>query len=187
MFKRLHLLFLSSFCAVIVFHGIHANDGELYVHSNRKGCVPVKSREPCPASKLDGVNTMNYDNHIGETQSLMKDAVAANGNNSDCTTALKIALCSTFIPKCFEDGSKDYGSGNASCWKANATCQYPVIHNFEKFCKTLPVGKQPLPKCILPTESIDGACPQPEYKVWGITELCSIRTACSFLVHMCEE
>ena len=158
------LLFASFFGALALGH---ANHGKFYVYSNRKGCVAVQSQPLCPASLLNPWHAMNYDDYIRDMQAILDAVERRNVNNTECIAAFRTAFCSKITPKCFEDGSVDYGNGNAQCWKANKTCEDIVVSHFDEIiCQTIPAeGKQPPVKCILPSSPIGGSCPQPEYKV----------------------
>lgn len=145
--------------------GNHAEDGKYFVFSNRKGCVTVLSQPPCPATQLNPVNAKHYRKGVREMEALMDAVRYANQGNTECITNFEKAHCSILTPKCFQDGSKDYGSGNAACWKANATCEHLLVTDFQDFCRSIPKVKQALPKCVLPSGYIEGHCPQPEYKV----------------------
>jgi hypothetical protein len=67
-------------------------------------------------------NFVHRVNSIRDMQGILDEVEGSNTNNSDCIRAFKAAYCSKLTPKRFENGSKDFGNGNAACWKANTTC-----------------------------------------------------------------
>ena len=160
--KKIGILLFFAFI-ICSFALSCANHGKFYVYSNRKGCVPVQNHSLCPASELNPKHATNLDDHVKDMQAILDSIEKENANNSVCIEAFKTAYCSKLTPKCFADGSVDFGPGNAACWKANQTCKGSF--DFQGFCQSIPDGKQPFQKCILPSDPINGSCPQPEYKV----------------------
>lgn len=166
------------FASVLISHfnsvaqASQTNDSKYYIYANRKGCETIKSQQGiCPESKLNPVYAANYDNSIERTQRIIKNIEDWNKNHRECIIAFKKSFCSRIAPKCFEDGSNDFGDGRDQCWKANRTCRYKYFYDFEGFCLGIPKGKQPLAECIFPSKSINGSCPKPKYKVGNIIVL----------------
>ena len=167
-FRCVFLLFALFSCTVLFnsAHGSSNSRQKFYVLSNRKGCVAVQSKTACPASKLRPDMAIEYHLAVRDAQMLFDHVEAANINNSECIAAFKTAYCKRTAPKCFDNGSVDFGDGRIACWKINTTCEDVVISDLEDFCQSIPVaGKHSLDECVLPSRRINGPCPQPEYKV----------------------
>jgi hypothetical protein len=140
------------------------DDSQFYVSSNRLGCEMVHSVHPCPATQLNPELAIDYETDADMVNLTLDDASAANASQ-ECILALRKTYCSVFTPRCFVNGSRDYGDARMDCWKANRTCPLDIFK--EGLCESLQVGLQPLGACVKPSKPIKGSCPQPKLKVGG--------------------
>lgn len=135
---------------------------QFYFSSNRLGCEKVRSQQPCPATSLSPDLAIDYHTDV-EMVNITLDDVKMNNASQECISALTTAHCSSLTPRCFVNGSKDYGDARTACWQANKTC--PLDSLKEGYCNSLKVGLQPLSACVKPSKPINGSCPQPKFKV----------------------
>ena len=135
--------------------------GIFHVSSNRLGCEMVESQEPCPATLLSPDLAIDYETDTGMVNITLDDARALNAS-AECISALTTTYCSKLIPRCYPNGSKDFGDARKACLKANKTCPQDSL---EAPCETIKVGLQPLSRCVEPSKDINGSCPKPKYKV----------------------
>ena len=157
-----------------------APDGQLYVFSDRKGCVSVKSQMPCTVSGQ--LNT-----YLAKTYNQSNNAVASQiqlykrlGLDNNCVQALQKSLCSQVAPKCSTiDDTSDYGDTKALCNDVYSSCPKNIVDALKKngFCQSMKTGKQPnSPACVAPSTPVTGVCPQPQFKV-SVQDICHIFTS----------
>ena len=146
-----------------------APDGQLYVFSDRKGCVSVQSQTPCTVSwQLNNyfAKTYKQTNEIAATQTKLFRNL---GVDSDCVQALQKILCSQVTPKCSTvDDTSDYGDTKTLCNDVYSSCPKNVVDALKKngLCQLVITGKQPnSPACVAPSTRVTGVCPQPQFKV----------------------
>ena len=156
-------LFLSPL-AVVRGTGTHNGSTNFYLSSNRKGCVQVESQQPCPVSVLSPDIALDYEDDAETVYERLNETRGKHASQ-ECLAALTTTFCSSLTPRCFVNGSKDYGDASAACWKANSTCPRDTLE--EGRCDSLKTGLQPLSSCVQPSKPINGSCPQPKYKVRG--------------------
>ena len=146
-----------------------APDGQLYVFSERKGCVSVQSQEPCTVS-------WQLNNYLATIYKQSSDIVASQmklykslGLEDDCLEALQNTLCSQYAPRCSPaDDTSDYGDKTTLCNDVYSSCPQNIADSLKKnnFCQSLKTGKNPnRAACVAPSTSITGVCPQPQFKV----------------------
>ena len=146
-----------------------APDGQMYVFSNRKGCVSVQSQEPCTVSwQLNNYQAKIYKQVNGVVVFLMK-LYRSQGLDVDCLEALQNTLCSQYAPRCSTaDDTSDYGDKTTLCNDVYSSCPQNVEDRLKEsnFCQSLKTGKNPnSAACVAPSTSITGVCPQPQFKV----------------------
>ena len=140
---------------------------ELYVFAERdSGCVSVDSVEPCPVTwKLSATSARFYKQQAHLT-GVVVNGLESLSVNDECKNAIKITLCGQAAPKCFADGSQDYGDVAMACPKIYSKCppQVSELFKLQKLCDMVNSGKKAKPKCIAPPK-VEGNCPRPTYKV----------------------
>ena len=146
-----------------------APDGQLYVFSNRKGCVSVQSQEPCTVSwQLNNYRATIY-KQVNEIVASEMKIYRSLGLDVDCLEALRNTLCSQSTPRCSTaDDTSDYGDKTTLCNDVYSSCPQNVVDSLKKnnFCQSLKTGKNPnSAACVAPSTSITGVCPQPQFKV----------------------
>ena len=156
-----------------------APDGQLYVFSDRKGCVSVQSQMPCTVSGQ--LNT-----YLAKTYSQSNNVVASQiqlykrlGLDNNCVQALQKSLCSQVAPKCSTiDDTSDYGDTKALCNDVYSSCPKNIVDALKNgFCQSMKTGKQPnSPACVAPSTPVTGVCPQPQFKV-SVQDICHIFTS----------
>jgi hypothetical protein len=155
-------IWLSSLVYVIQGDTNATDISQFHFSSERLGCDSVSSEYICPASALSPDLALDYETDA-EMVNLTLEDIKANNASQECISAIITTYCSGFTPRCFVNGSRDYGDARKACWKANRTC--PVDSIEEGFCESLKVGLQPLSACVKPSKPINGSCPQPKFKV----------------------
>ena len=146
-----------------------APDGQLYVFSDRKGCVSVQSQMPCTVS-------WQLNTYLAKTYNQSNNAVALQiklyrelGLDNNCIQALQKSLCSQVAPNCSTvNDTSDYGDTKTLCDDVYSSCPQGTVDGLkdEDFCQSLKTGKQPnSPACIAPLKPVTGVCPQPQFKV----------------------
>ena len=160
-----------------------APDGQLYVFSDRKGCVSVESQTPCTVSwQLNTylAKTYNQSNNAVTSQTQLYKRL---GLDNACVQALQKSLCSQVAPKCSTiDDTSDYGDTKALCDDVYSSCRKNVVDALKKngLCQLVITGKQPnSPACVAPSTRVTGVCPQPQFKV-SVKECCHIFTLHSY-------
>ena len=151
-------------------HGISKranNDEELYVIAERDGgCVSVDSIEPCPVTwKLSPFAAQFYNQQTRLVDFILKGLDKSQASD-ECKNAMKTTLCGQAAPRCFSDGTQDFGDVAAACPKIYSDCPKDIsrLFNVSKICNKVISGKIAKPKCVTPPK-IEGNCPQPKYKV----------------------
>ena len=159
------LLLCSSTCDIVKRK---APDGQLYVFSDRKGCVSVQSQTPCTVSwQLNTLIAKSY-NLSNNVVALQIQSYKNLGLDNDCVQALQKSLCSQVVPKCSTvDDTSDYGDTKTMCDDVYSSCPKYIVDAFKNgFCQSAKTGKQPnSPACVAPSTRVTGVCPQPEFKV----------------------
>ena len=122
-----------------------APDGQMYVFSNRKGCVSVRSQEPCTVSwQLNNYLATIYKQSNDIVASLMK-LYRSLELEDDCLEALQNTLCSQYAPRCStEDDTCDYGDKTTLCNDVYSSCPQNIVDGLKKnnFCQSLKTGMQ---------------------------------------------
>ena len=140
------------------------DESQFYVSSNRFGCEKVDSVHPCPATHLNPDLAFDYETDA-DMVNITLDEVKMNNASQECISALTTTYCSSLTPRCFVNGSRDYGDARMECWKANRTCPFETLE--KGLCESLRVGQHPASPCVKPSKPINGSCPQPKLKVGG--------------------
>ena len=171
--KGLTLFLLSTFLLICLSTCYivkrKAPDGQLYVFSNRKGCVSVQSQMPCTVS-------WQLNAHLAKTYDQSNKVVASQiqlyrnfGLDNNCIQALQKSLCSQATPKCSTvDDTSEYGDTTTLCNDVYSSCPQSIVDGLKKnnFCQSLKTGKTPNnPACVAPLTPVAGVCPQPQFKV----------------------
>lgn len=162
-----YIVYICAFLYLFaLFYPVRGDAGSpldgFYKSSDRLGCDWVQNHTICPATQLNPDLALDYETDA-EMVYIMLDEAKMDNASQECLTALQTTYCSTITPRCFANGSKDYGDTRSACWKATKTCPSDSLE--EKLCKTLKVGMQHLSACVLPSTPINGTCPQPKFKV----------------------
>ena len=156
-----------------------APDGQLYVFSDRKGCLSVQSQMPCTVSWQLNI-------YLAKTYNQSCNAVASQiqlykrlGLDNNCVQALQKSLCSQVVPNCSTiNDTSDYGDTKILCDDVYSSCPKNIVDGLKKngFCQSMKTGKQTnSPACVAPSTRVPGVCPQPEFKV-------SVQDCCHILV-----
>ena len=156
-----------------------APDGQLYVFSDRKGCVSVQSQTPCTVAwQLSKQRAKIYErtNNVVALQTKLYRNLGYRLDN-DCVQALQKSLCSQVVPKCSTiDDTSDYGDTKTLCDDVYFSCPQSIVDGLKKndYCQSLKTGKQPnSPACVAPSTPVTGVCPQPQFKV-SVQDICHI-------------
>lgn len=143
-----------------------APDGQLYLFSRRQGCVSVSSLEPCT---LSGPLNPYFAKFYKPKNQVIKMAFKLYNDlyGEECSSAIENALCTQVTPRCFEDGSQDFGNAKATCEETYDSCPSTISNALkqQRFCVKMKTGKLPKRECVTLSRPIGGACPQPKYKV----------------------
>ena len=157
----LHLMMMTDLTVCHTIVKRKAPEGQFYVFSKIKGCVSVKSEEPCPITwQLNPFLAKGYgpkSEIIRRTIKLYQD----RGINDRCIQSVQRSLCSQLTPRCSADGGRDYGDVITICQGIQSSCPRNVQMN----CRSLKTGKHSSWQCVSPPTSISGVCPRPEFKV----------------------
>ena len=140
------LLICLSICDIVKRK---APDGQLYVFSDRKGCVSVQSQTPCTVS-------WHLNNYLAKTYNQSNNAVASLtlsykslGSDNACVQALQKILCSHVTSKCSTIAdTSDYGDTKTLCNDVYSYCPKNVVDALKKngLCQLVITGKQP--RCL---------------------------------------
>ena len=161
-----------------------APDGQLYVFSDRKGCVSVQSQTPCPVSwQLNTFLAKNYKQN-NEIVAVEIKKFRNIGLDDDCVQALQKSLCPQVAPRCSTvDDTSDYGDKTTLCNDVYSSCPPSIVVGLKKngFCQSLKTGKQQnSPACVAPSTPVIGVCPQPQFKV-SVEDCCRINFYVTFV------
>ena len=163
------------FNLLLLFNQVRAgtrSSDDFYKSYDRLGCELVESHTICPATELNPDLAFDYETDA-EVVNIMIEEARMNNASRDCLIALQTTYCSTITPRCFVNGSKDYGDARSACWKAIRKCPNGTLD--EELCKFIKVGMHNLSACVKPSTRINGTCPQPEFKV-GCSVMACLKT-----------